>query len=144
MSNALHMPISLVAISGTISEAIYKTRQFRYLLSKRNEKAKVDLAPGESTIIYSFSNAGGVGNSFRWISFRVNASRHGEKSHPKWHLVRLDKNGSTYLGEVDRMNVMVGIIDATVNRSGGSSLLVSARSTMFISIFVKELTCTDP
>lgn len=142
MSNALHMPISLVAISGTISEAIYKTRQFRYLLSERDEKANVDLAPGESTVIYSFSNAGGVGNSFRWISFRVNAPRHDEKSHPKWHLIRLDKNGSTYLGEVDRMNVMVGIIDATVTRSGGSSLLVSARSIMFV--FIPELTYTNP
>jgi hypothetical protein len=132
--NALHMPLSLVALSGTISEAIHKTRQLRHLLTNQDTKAKVDLAPGESTVIYSFNNTGGVGKSFRWISFRVNASRYDEDSTPKWHLVRLDKNGSTYLGEVDRRNVMVGIIDATVNRSSGSSLLVSARFTMYTYI----------
>mmetsp|Transcript_21012 Transcript_21012/g.34666 ORF Transcript_21012/g.34666 Transcript_21012/m.34666 type:complete len:1329 (+) Transcript_21012:3-3989(+) len=121
--NDLHMHISLIAISGTISEAMHKTRQLRYFLTENDLKANVDLAPSESTVIYSFNNVGGIGNSFRWISFRVNASRHDGKSNPKWHLVRLDKNGSTYLGEVDKRNVMVGIIDATVNRSGGSSLL---------------------
>lgn len=133
MRNDLHMHISLIAISGTISEAIHKTRQLRYFLTENDLKANVDLAPSESTVIYSFNNVGGIGNSFRWISFRVNASRHDGKSNPKWHLVRLDKNGSTYLGEVDKRNVMVGIIDATVNRSGGSSLLVSAFITMYIS-----------
>jgi len=124
--NSLHMPLSLVALSGSTSEAIHKTRQLRYFLTDRDTKGKVDLAPGESTVIYSFNDTGGVGRTFRWISFRVNATRYDEKN-PKWHLVRLDRNGSTYLGEVDRRNVMVGIIDATVNRSDGCSLLVSAR-----------------
>jgi hypothetical protein len=128
------MPISLVALSGSTSEAIHKTRQLRYFLTDRDTKATVDLAPGESTVIYSFDNTGGVGKTFRWISFRVNATRYDENTNPKWHLIRLDRNGSTYLGEVDRRNVMVGIIDATVNRSDGCSLLVSARSVHVHSI----------
>lgn len=137
MRNDLHMHLSLVALSGTLTEAINKTRQMRYFLTEFDSKANVDLAPGESTVIYSFINVGGVGNSHRWISFRVNASRHDGKSYPRWHLVRVDKNGSTYLGEVDKRNVMVGIIDATVNRSGGSSLLVSVSSAMYISIVIQ-------
>ena len=130
--NSLHMPLSLLALSGSTSEAIHKTRQLRCFLTDRDTGAKVDLAPGESTVIYSFNHTGGVGTTFRWISFRVNASRYDEDS-TKWHLVRLDKNGSTYFGEIDR-GKMVGIIDATVNRSDGCSLLVSTPRFVCISI----------
>lgn len=127
--NTLRMPISLIALSGSTAEAIQKTRRLRYFQSNCDTRTKVDLAPGESTVIYSFSHAGSIGK-LKWISFRVNADNNADS---KWHLVRLDKNGSTYLAEVGRRNVMTSIIDVTVNRSGGCSLLVSSLSTLGVS-----------
>lgn len=126
VQNSLHMSLSLVALSGSTSQAIHKAKQLRNFLTSRDEKSKVDLGPGESTVIYSFNDTGDIGRSFRWITFRVNASRRDGSCPSKWHLVRLDKNGSTYFGEIEGRNLMVGIIDATVHRSDGCSLLVSS------------------
>lgn len=125
-----HMSLSLIALSGSTLDVMRKARQLGNYLSDLDNRSKVDLGPGESTVIYNFNETGGVGRrSFRWVSFRVNASKF---CRPKWHLVRLDKNGTTYFGEVDRRNVMIGIIDATVNRSASSSLLVSVEFCVFV------------
>ena len=111
-----------------MNDAIRKANQLKKNLTEPDENT-VELAPGESTIIYHFRDifSQGIEKSYRWIAFCVNATRFRKGFHKKWHLIPVDANmRSTYFGEHDGVNdTMVGILEAKVHSSDGGSIVVS-------------------
>lgn len=56
VKNMLHIAISLVPIFGGVHDAMSKASQMRQQLTAEDKRRKLDLAPGESTVLFNFHN----------------------------------------------------------------------------------------
>ena len=56
VKNMLHIAISLVPIFGGVHYAMSKASQMRQQLTAEDKRRKLDLAPGESTVLFNFHN----------------------------------------------------------------------------------------
>lgn len=125
LKNKLHINITILPICGTKSDAMQKARELRQSLSEHDERRMLNLCSNESTIIYNFVNitAANVAKiTRRWIAFCVNSTKHGNSSY-KWHLIPIEKTGSTYFGEHDGLNsTMSGIVEAKVHQYDGAKV----------------------
>ena len=132
LKNMLHIPITILPLIGSKSDVMQKASQLRQDLSELDKRTKVNLDTNESTIVYSFMNVSlGLEKSYHWISFRVNSARQVEAFNSRWHLVPLNKMGSTYFGEHDGFNeTMCGVIEAKVHSSDGASVVSVTHATV--------------
>jgi hypothetical protein len=125
LKNMLHISMTILPICGTKSDALQKARSLRYSLSEHDERNILSLSSNESTIIYTFINittANVAKMTNRWIAFCVNSTRQGDLSG-KWHLIPIEKVGSTYFGEHDGLHVtMCGIVEAKVHLCDGAKV----------------------
>lgn len=123
LKNMLHISVTILPVCGSESDVLRKARQLRQSLTEHDEKIKVCLDPKESTILYNFM---ATTRSHRWVAFRVNnAARQGDDfNHCLWHLISLNKLGSTSFGEYDGLNdTMCGIVEAKVQVSNGARVV---------------------
>ena len=75
VKNMLHIQISLVPIFGGKYDARRVASQLRF---GQKHNGKIDLDPGQSTVLFHFHNESrGVEKEYRWIAFCVNAARFG-------------------------------------------------------------------
>lgn len=121
LKNMLHIGVTILPVCGSKSDVLRKARQLRQRLTDHDEKNIVCLDPKESTIMYNFTVAN---KSHRWVAFCVNSSRQGNDYKCKWHLISLDKIGSTSFGEHDGLNdTMCGIVEAKIQISDGARVV---------------------
>ena len=76
LKNMLHIPIIALPIHGSLNDAMRKASLLRHALPEPDERAKLNLDPGESTILYNFTEVSfikGIDTSDRWVAFSVNA-----------------------------------------------------------------------
>ncbi len=128
VKNMLHIPLSLVPLSGQMDDAIRKANRLQENIWECDRDSILDLNPGESTVIYHFNDlfSQGMEKRYRWVAFHVNASRLEENFRGKWHLVPVDAKRSTYYGEHDGIHdTMCGILESKVHSSCGGSIVVS-------------------
>jgi hypothetical protein len=125
LKNMLHIDITMLPISGTKSDVMQKAREFRHNLSTLDERNMLTLRPNESTSIYNFISITAVdvaNTTSRWIAFCINSIRKGDLSC-KWHLIPIEKIGSTYFGERDGLHTtMCGIVEAKVHQHDGAKV----------------------
>jgi len=127
VKNMLHINISILPIYGGPSDATRKASQLRQNMKEIDMKRKLDLAPGESTVLFNFHNfSRGIEKPYHFIAFRVNASRFGASFKCKWHLIPADAVESHFFGEHDgSYDTMCGILEAKIHSSDAGSILVS-------------------
>ena len=127
VKNMLHIAVSIMPLYGGVHDAIRKASHLRQTMKAEDLKRKIDLAPGQTTVIYNFHNiASGVEKPYHWVVFCVNASRYGANYKSKWHLVPVHNIDSYQFGEHDGCSdTMCGIVEAKVHRASTGSMLVS-------------------
>lgn len=134
VKNMLHIPITVLPISGSKSDVMQKAIQLRHSLAGDDKRMMLRLNKNESTILYNFmdvSLAKGIEKTHRWAAFSVNASRQSDEYIPKWHLIPIDKIGSTYFGEHDGHNdTMCAIMEAKVHGYDGARVVSITHATV--------------
>lgn len=125
LKNMLHIEITILPICGTKSDASRKTSGLRCSLSENDERNTLSLSPNESTVIYNFidiTTANGKTTNKRFVAFCVNSTLKCDIMR-KWHLIPIEKLGSTYFGEHDGLNTtMCGIVEAKVHQHDGAKV----------------------
>jgi hypothetical protein len=125
VKNILHIPLTLIPLTGTQQDAIRTTKKLR-LNSNLLSDEKIHLDPHKSTVVYSFHNVSPAQTSNLWIAFTVNAARGRQSFIGKWHLIPIETAGSTFYGEHDGVHsTMCGILEVKVHNSDGGSKVIS-------------------
>ena len=134
VKNMLHIEVNILSLSGSLHEAMQKVRHLSNGLTKQEGKFILRVGPNESTIISNFVDVSfvkGIEKSHRWGAFRVNSSQRGDGLQNKWHLIPMDKIGSTYFGEHDGIfDTMCGILQVKVHLSDGTRVVSITHATV--------------
>jgi hypothetical protein len=124
----LHIGGTILPVCGSETNVLQKAHQLRQSLTEHNEKIKVSLDRRESTILYNFMD---TTRSHHWVAFCVNATCQGDDFKCKWHLISLNKLGSTSFGKYDGLNdTMCGIVEAKVQVSNDARVVPTIHASI--------------
>lgn len=126
LKNMLHISVSIVPLSGSQQDVIRMAKKLRQDSDLLSEE-KINLGLDSSTVIYSFhSTSPKQPASTKWVAFTVNAARSRRDFKSKWHLIPVEKAGTSYYGEHDGLHTtMCGILEVKAHSSDGGAMVVS-------------------